>query len=223
LKAGKTPGCDEPMEKGLFITFEGPDASGKSTQISLLAEYLKECGYEAVLAREPGSTDIGEQIRRIILDTDNVRMDYIAETLLYAAARAQLVSEVIRPALSEGRIVICDRFVDSSLAYQGYGRELGDIVETINAFSVRECMPDITFLLNISPELSASRRNGRENDRIENEDEEYHTAVCSAYEDLAKRYPQRIVGIEGRESIQVVNHQVINHIRPLLYRHINDE
>ena len=126
------------MREGYFISFEGGDGSGKSTQIQILREFREERGYDVILTREPGGTPISEKIRSIILDKANSEMDDMTEALLYAAARAQLVSQIIRPALEEGKVVICDRFVDSSMAYQAYARGLGDSVKTINAFAVGE-------------------------------------------------------------------------------------
>ena len=142
------------MNKGCFITFEGIDGSGKSTQISLLEKKLRDAGYDVLLTREPGGTGIGEKIRSIILDPSNEEMDQMTEAYLYASSRAQLVRQVIVPAVNEGRIVICDRFIDSSIAYQAYGRQMGETIELLNSFAVGECLPDITFLLRIEPELS---------------------------------------------------------------------
>ena len=155
------------MREGYFISFEGGDGSGKSTQIQILREFLEERGYDVILTREPGGTPISEKIRSIILDKANSEMDDMTEALLYAAARAQLVSQVIRPALEEGKVVICDRFVDSSMAYQAYARGLGDSVKTINAFAVGDCMPDLTILLKVNPQVGSSRIGNRERDSIE--------------------------------------------------------
>ncbi|MDR1136374.1 MAG: dTMP kinase [Clostridiales Family XIII bacterium] len=200
------------MKNGLFITFEGLDASGKSTQIKCLSEFLVSVGYRPVVTREPGGTLIGEQIRAVILDTSNKGMDYVAEAMLYAAARAQLVAEIIRPALEDGRIVICDRFVDSSLAYQGYARKLGGMVDVINSFGVGECTPDITFLLKVSPETGEDRRNGKAPDRIESEDALYHAAVSRAYEEIERKNPQRLIGIDGGSGIREISIQIIERV-----------
>jgi len=135
------------MKKGYFISFEGGDGAGKSTQINKLKEYCEKQGYDVVLTREPGGTDIGEKIRQIILDPENSKMADMTEAFLYAASRAQHVEEVIKPAIEAGRIVICDRFVDSSIAYQGYGRGLGECVGIINEYAVNTYMPYVTFLL----------------------------------------------------------------------------
>ena len=152
------------MNRGFFITFEGGDGSGKSTQISILKESLIEKGYDVILTREPGGTDISEKIRELILDPENGEMEDITEAYLYAAARAQLVRQLIKPALEEGKVVICDRFVDSSIAYQGFGRGLGDAVGVINTYAVDDCMPDLTILLKLDPERGSSRIAGREHD-----------------------------------------------------------
>ena len=144
------------MNRGLFITFEGPDGSGKTTQIERLRAFISEKGYDAILTREPGGTAISEKIREIILDKNNMEMDYMTEALLYAASRAQHVAQVIEPALESGKTVICDRFMDSSLVYQGSGRKLGDCVRVINEYAVRGCFRDSTFLLQVDPEVGAS-------------------------------------------------------------------
>jgi dTMP kinase len=195
---------------------EGPDSSGKSTQMQLLLCHLEQCGHDAVALREPGSTDIGERIRAIVLDNAHSEMDSLTETMLYAAARAQMVSQLILPALAAGKTVICDRFVDSSIAYQGGGRRLGDVVDKINAYAVRDCMPDVTFLLKIKPEVGKSRRSMRQNDRIESEDIAYHGRVYEAFLDLERQYPRRIVGIDGTQSIQEISAAIIERVDALL-------
>ena len=204
------------MRRGLFISFEGPDASGKSTQSRLLHAYLRDEGYQALLLREPGGTSIGEQIRRVILDNDNAEMDYMAEAMLYAAARAQLVAQVIRPALADGKIVICDRFSDSSTAYQGGGRGLGEAVGIINAYAAGDCVPDATFLLRVPPCVSEERLRRRPNDRMENEGPEYHKAVYDAYTALEGRYPERITGVDGTRSESEVSSALILRVERLL-------
>lgn len=144
--------------KGLFITFEGPDGSGKTTQINMLKGYLENKGFEVVLTREPGGTELGEDIRRILLDLKHKDMDEKAEMLLYAAARAQHVSKLIKPALLQGKIVLCDRFVDSSYAYQGVGRGLGiKLVEQVNEIALSGVYPDLTIFLNIEPKMGLAR------------------------------------------------------------------
>jgi dTMP kinase len=202
--------------KGLFITFEGPDGSGKTTQIELLKKYLERKGYPAILTREPGGTVISEKIRTIILDRAHTEMDYMTEALLYAAARAQHVAEVILPSLEKGMTVICDRFVDSSIVYQGYGRKLGDSVRIINEFAVRGRMPDATFLLKVDPAVLLERRREEEMDRLDLEEIDYHRTVFRAYMELEKQYPDRITGIDATRSIGEISADICNRIDRLI-------
>ncbi len=204
------------MDRGLFITFEGPDGSGKTTQIERLRSFIEEKGYNAVLTREPGGTAISEKIREIILDKNNIEMDYMTEALLYAASRAQHVAQVIKPALESGRAVICDRFMDSSIVYQGYGRKLGDCVRIINEFAVRGCLPDITFLLKVDPEVGKGRIKADEQDRLEMEKLDYHRAVYKAYEELEQQYPERIIAIKADRSIDEISEEIQKHIDGIL-------
>lgn len=154
------------MNRGLFISFEGPDGSGKSTQIEYLKTYFRERRIDCVFTREPGGTEIGEKLREVILDKSNNEMCDMTETLLYAASRAQHVCQLIGPALKEGKIVVCDRFMDSSIAYQGYGRQLGDKVRVINEYAVMGIIPDLTFLLEIDPKVGKGRIRADERDRL---------------------------------------------------------
>ncbi len=204
------------MAKGLFITFEGTDGSGKTTQIERLESFIQGKGYDAILTREPGGTAISEKIRELVLDKNNMEMDYMTEALLYAAARAQHVAQVIRPALEAGRSVICDRFIDSSIVYQGYGRKLGDCVRIINEYAVNGCFPDITFLLKIDPEIGKCRIKADDQDRLELEELDYHRAVFQAYEKLEQRYPERIIGIDAARSIDEISKEIQEHIDRLL-------
>lgn len=206
------------MEQGVFISIEGTDGSGKTTQIGLMSEYLSKKGHEVVLIREPGGTTISEKIRSIILDRDNTQMDTTTEMLLYASARAQLVSEVIRPAIESGKTVICDRFIDSSYVYQGYGRgiDLG-IVAAVNRVALQGVMPDITFFFDISPEIALKRRiAASETDRIENEKMEFHMRVYDGYKALAVLYPQRIKRIDANRSIDEIFGEVKEYLNGLL-------
>ena len=206
------------MREGYFISFEGGDGSGKSTQIQILREFLEERGYDVILTREPGGTPISEKIRSIILDKANSEMDDMTEALLYAAARAQLVSQIIRPALEEGKVVICDRFVDSSMAYQAYARGLGDSVKTINAFAVGDCMPDLTILLKVNPQVGSSRIGNRERDIIELASSDFHKKVYEGYLQLEKLYPERIVGIDAADTIENISGIISERIAGLLER-----
>lgn len=204
------------MKKGYFITFEGGDGAGKSTQIKKLMEYLESKGYDVILTREPGGTDIGEKIRQIILDPENKEMDSVTEAMLYAASRAQHVSQVIKPSIEAGKIVICDRFIDSSIAYQGYGRNLGDSVSIINSYAVGKYMPHKTFLLKLKPQAGSLRMAGREKDRIELEAASFHQTVYDGYEALEKEYPDRIVGIDASRTIEEIADEIKKHIDVLL-------
>lgn len=204
------------MKKGLFISIEGPDGSGKSTQIRKLKDFLEGQGKEAILTREPGGTEISEKIRAIILDKNNIEMDDMTEALLYAASRAQHVAQVIKPALSEGKTVICDRFVDSSIAYQGYGRHLGDCVRIINEFAVAGCMPDITFFLKIDPSVGKNRIKEEMQDRLELEKLTFHNEVFQGYLELEEKYKERIIGIDANRPIQAISDDIIQHMKRLL-------
>lgn len=178
--------------KGLFITFEGPDGSGKTTQVQRLADHCRSLGYPVVQTREPGGTAISEKIRSLILDVRNQEMADVTEALLYAASRAQHVSQVIRPALERGDMVLCDRFVDSSIAYQGYGRDLGPGVAQINAFAVQGLEPDLTFFLAIDPLQGLMRIKSKSSfDRIEKEAEAFHLKVYEGYCALSKQHAHR--------------------------------
>lgn len=205
------------MNKGLFITFEGPDGSGKSTQIQKLKNKLENKGYETVLTREPGGTAISENIREMILDVRNSEMDSLTEALLYASARSQHVAQVIIPALTAGKTVICDRFVDSSIAYQGYGRKLGDQVRIINDYAVRGISPDITFLLLLDPSIGKGRIK-REYDRLEMEQNVFHEDVYQGYMELAKDNPNRIITIDATKSILEIELEIEFHLDNLLLK-----
>ncbi|AZU59833.1 dTMP kinase [Neobacillus mesonae] len=204
------------MRRGIFITFEGPDGAGKSTIISMVARQLKN----ALLTREPGGIDIAEQIRRVILDRENTAMDPRTEALLYAAARRQHLVERVKPALEEGKIVLCDRFVDSSLAYQGYARGLGiEEVWTINQFAIEQMMPDITIYFDIEPEIGLKRINqnkGREINRLDLEDLEFHQKVREGYHILLERFSNRMVKINASESIEEVFQKTLQMIEKRL-------
>lgn len=199
---------------GLFITMEGPDGSGKSTQIALLKEYLEKQDYDVVLSREPGGTQISEKIREVILDKDNAEMGYTTELLLYAAARAQLVEQVIKPALEEGKAVICDRFVDSSAVYQGIARDLGvDLVYHINEYAIQGILPDVTFLIDIdAAEGIRRKKNQAELDRMELESLAFHEKVAEGYRALASRYPERIKRVDGTRSIEEIHAAIIKEL-----------
>lgn len=204
------------MKKGLFITLEGPDGSGKSTQIEHLKQYFEDKEIPCVFTREPGGTAIGEKLREIILDKENSEMCDMAETLLYAASRAQHVEQLIKPALQEGKVVVCDRFIDSSIAYQGYGRNMGDSVRIINELTVGECMPDVTFLMELSPKIGKSRINAKSRDRLEREKLEFHNRVYEGYKEIAKFYPQRFVEIDASRDKEAIRDTIFSHLDAIL-------
>ena len=164
------------MKSGLFITTEGTDGSGKTTQIKLMESYLKDKGFDVVVTREPGGTGIGEKIRSIILDPENSDMAYMTEMMLYASARAQLVGELIKPSLEYGKVVICDRFIDSSYVYQGFGRKIDiELIERVNSIALDGIMPDITLFFDIDPKIALERRiQSTGADRIEQEKMDFH-------------------------------------------------
>lgn len=184
--------------KGLFITFEGCEGSGKSTQIELFRKYLEEKNIEYLFVREPGGTEISEKIRSIILDVKNSAMSDEAEALLYASARAQLISEKILPALNAGKLVLCDRYIDSSFAYQAYARGLGmEFISKINSYAIDNCMPDKTVFLNISSKQAFARKGGADkDDRLELSGEDFHQKVYDGYIELSKIYSDRFILID---------------------------
>ncbi|MEI6131491.1 MAG: dTMP kinase [Bacillota bacterium] len=198
------------MTKGIFISIEGTDGSGKSTQIELLKEYLAAKKVDSIFLREPGGTEISEKIRDIILDVGNKGMSATTEMLLYAAARAQLMHEVILPGLSEGKTVVCDRFVDSSYAYQSFARGLGiDAVRDANRHAIAGVMPQMTLFFDISPQEALARRlSATSADRLELEPEQFHIDVYNGYKVLAASEPERIKVIDARRSIDEVATEV---------------
>ena len=204
--------------RGKFITIEGTDGSGKSTQIELLMDYLRKKGADVIFTREPGGTQISEKIREIILDVDNSEMTGITEALLYAAARSQHVEEKIIPALEARKIIICDRFVDSSIAYQGAARGLGaEKIMGINEAALHGIMPDMTLFFDLSPEKGILRKkNERALDRLEKEKMDFHEKVYEGYKNLCKKYPERIKPIDADRSIDEVHSEVIEVIDGLL-------
>ena len=204
--------------KGIFISMEGPDGSGKSTQIELLKNYLSENGKECIITREPGGTRISEAVREIILNKEYKEMDYMTELLLYASARAQLVSEVILPALEEGKCVISDRFVDSSAVYQGIARGLGvETVYEINKYATRGRFPDKTFLLDLPAEVGIARKkNQAELDRLESEKIDFHIKVAEGYRQMVERDSDRIIRLDATESVEVIHSKIKMEIDKLI-------
>ena len=192
----------------MFITLEGPEGSGKTTAVETAVNKLMEMGYQIVRTREPGGTPIAEQIRNVILDKNNTAMDPRTEALLYAASRRQHLVEKVWPALKEGKIVICDRYLDSSLAYQGGARGLGvDNILNIKLFATENTWPDLTLLFDIKPEIGLERiakNANREVNRLDLEKIEFHNKVRQTFLDLSKRYPERFVVIDASQSREKV-------------------
>ena len=211
---------EENTVNGIFISMEGPDGSGKSTQIELLKKYFEDKGIECVITREPGGTRISEAVRGVILNKDYTEMDYMTELLLYASARAQLVSEVILPALEEGKCVISDRFVDSSAVYQGIARGLGvETVYEINKYATRNRFPDKTFLLDLPAEVGIARKKDQKDlDRMEREKLSFHEKVAQGYRDMAERDSERIVRIDATKSVEEIHEAIITEVRRLVER-----
>jgi dTMP kinase len=202
---------------GLFITFEGPDGSGKTTQMNILAQRLRELRYEVIETQEPGGTDIGRQIRRILLDSSNKAMCPTAEMLLYFAARAQNFDEVILPAWDRGAIVLSDRFTDSTLAYQGEGRALGqDTVVTLHDIACHGLQPDLSVVIDIDPETALERSRDRQPDRLESESAAFHARVREAYFKLAAAHPKRIRIVEGGGPVEDVFARMWAVVAPVL-------
>ena len=194
----------------MFITLEGMDGAGKTTQFSLLKEHLESKGYDYVVTREPGGTFISEKIRKVILDKDNKGMSPMCEALLYAASRAEHVDKVIKPALEAGKLVLCDRYVHSSIAYQGYGRQLGaETVAKINENAIAGINPDITFILMLSPESVHNRLSGsgRDLDRLEREGVEFFMRVHKGFTELARNNP-KILLLNAEDTIENISNAI---------------
>ena len=204
--------------RGIFISMEGPDGSGKSTQLELIKKYLEEKGYEIIITREPGGTKISEAVREIILNKDYTEMGYMTEALLYASARAQLVTEVIKPAIESGKAVISDRFVDSSAVYQGMARGLGvENVYKINEFAIQGMMPDLTIHLDLPAKVGISRKKDqKELDRMEMETLDFHEKVAVGYRKLASLDPKRIYTIDATKPIDDIHNLIIEKIESIL-------
>lgn len=185
---------------GRFITIEGPDGAGKTTQVKKLYKYLLDLGKKVIITREPGGTELGENLRKVLLTPDDDEPVPEAEALIYAASRVQLVKKVIKPALDQGFIVLSDRFIDSNLAYQGWARGLGiyEIIK-INSWSLKDCMPDITFVLDIDPKVSLERKKDKK-DRLESETLDFHRKVRAGFLVLKERFSDRIKILDARKN-----------------------
>ena len=196
------------MQKGLFITFEGGDGCGKTTQIKLLDEYLRNKGYKTVLTREPGAKGLGEKIREILLNYDG-DVSTRCESFLFLADRAQNIDCIVKPALAEGAIVICDRHTDSSVAYQGYGRGLDiDRIKKLNAMATDGLVPDLTIVLDVDVATSQARV-GSEKDRMESAGIEFFERVRQGYLEIAKQEPERVKVVDSKQSIQDIHKQIL--------------
>lgn len=200
--------------KGKFITFEGVEGAGKTSVLHALTDKLTDLGYEVVATREPGGIDIAEQIRTILHDRANTKMEERTEALLYAAARRQHLVEKVLPALDEGKIVLCDRFIDSSLAYQGYARGLGmEEVFQINQFAIQDVMPNLTLLFDIAPKKGLERiaaNKNREKNRLDLEEIAFHEKVYEGYQLLHEQYPNRIQKINANQDFQDVERSALD-------------
>lgn len=199
--------------KGIFITLEGTEGVGKSTQVRLLQEYCIKNNIDALFLREPGGTNISEKLREILLDKNNSDMTYETEALLYAACRMQIVSEVILPALKSGKIVICDRYIDSSLAYQGYARGLGeDYIKSINKYAIENCMPNYTIFLKLNPKDSFIRKGGADTkDRLELMGMDFHNKVYYGYTQIALKDKNRVIEIEPTGDKYDTHRKIVEH------------
>lgn len=203
------------MKKGLFITLEGADGCGKTTQLNLLKEYLTSRGYEIVVTREPGGKGLGEKLREILLNYDGEVSDR-CEAFLYLADRAQNIDTIIKPAINSGKIVLCDRHTDSSVAYQGYGREQNiDNINMLNELAVNGVHPDLTIVFDIDTETSMARV-GAEKDRLESAGIEFHKRVRNGYLEIAKKNPQRIKVVDASQAIEDVQRDVIKIVEEVL-------
>jgi dTMP kinase len=200
---------------GLFISFEGPDGSGKSTQIKLITEHLQQLGYDVLETREPGGTAIGDQIRQVLHNVANTEMDARAEVLLYSASRAQLVAQVILPQLDRGGVVVCDRFADSTFAYQGYGRRLDfDVVNTITQFATQSLKPDITIYLDVDAAEGLNRKKAASTaglgklNRMDRLELDFHQRVRAGYLEMARAEPGRWMVVDAHDPVQEVQQQI---------------
>ena len=201
--------------KGTFITFEGCEGVGKSRQIRFLEDYLKNHQIEYFLTREPGGTTVSEQIRNVILDGKNVSMTDECEALLYSAARVQLLKETIKPLLDQGKLVLCDRYIDSSFAYQGYARGLGvEFIEKINDYAIKNFMPDYTIFLCLEPEKAFKRKGGVDkNDRLELSGIDFHNKVFEGYVELSKKYSDRFIVIDASGEKEQTHQKIIDALK----------
>ncbi|CAG7651978.1 Thymidylate kinase [Paenibacillus solanacearum] len=212
------------MRNGFFITMEGGEGAGKTSAIRAIIEQVTERGYEAVSTREPGGIPIAEQIRSVILDKGNTAMDGRTEALLYAAARRQHLAEKVIPALQAGKVVVCDRFIDSSLAYQGYARGLGmDEVWAVNRFAIGDWMPDLTIYMDVRPEIGLARiraDQGREVNRLDLESLDFHEKVREGYARVMSMFPERVIRVDAEKKLETVLEQIKEILNQSLLRRV---
>jgi dTMP kinase len=205
-------------KKGIFITFEGVEGAGKTTQIEILKKKLESENIDFLFTREPGGTPIGEKVRGILLDPENSEMNFMTELLLYCASRAQHLNQKIVTAKKEGKVVICDRFSDSTLAYQGYARGIDkSLIEKLQDIVEEENRPDLTFILDIDPEVSLARAKkkseDKKGDRIEQESMEFHKRVREGFLEIAEKNRDRVILIDGRDSINEIAQKIYTEIK----------
>ncbi|MFH1456234.1 MAG: dTMP kinase [archaeon] len=208
------------MKKGVFISFEGMEGCGKTTQIHLLKDYLEKSGYDVVLTREPGGVSISEQIRSILLNPDNKEMHPMTELLLYISARSQFFKEIVKPNIDNGKVVIADRSLDSSTVYQGHARGLGvDVVDNLNKLVVAEYMPQLTLVLDVedieSAVLAAKKSTGGDGDRLEQEKLDFHSKVRDGYRQITLENPGRLKLVK-RSEIETVHHEIVSLVKQVL-------
>lgn len=208
----------------LFITFEGIEGSGKSTQIKILNDFLKLRGHDTILTREPGGTPIGNDIRKILLHPDNKGMSFLTELFMYAAGRAQHMDQVIAPALRAGKSVLCDRFSDATIAYQGYGRGFPlEMIRQVNRLTIGDLVPTLTFLLDCDTSeglkrardrnaIQTAKNRGENEDRFENEALEFHKKVRDGYLEIARQEPERVVVIDAAREVDVVHQEIVKQV-----------
>lgn len=213
------------QKQGIFITFEGIEACGKTSQIQLLAQWLTQLGYSVITTREPGGTEMGEVLRNLLKKiSSSIKIFPETELLLFAACRAQLIGELVKPALDRGEIVLCDRFFDSTIVYQGIGRKLNrQIIDTLNSFTCNAIVPNLTFLMDIPIKISQERialRTQTSIDRFEQEDSTFFESLRQAYLDLAITLPQRFVVIDGTQSPRTIEIAIQQKVKGLLRGHV---
>jgi dTMP kinase len=217
--------ADDGSGSGLFVAFEGGDGAGKSTQTALLADALRSLGHTVLRTREPGGTPVGEQLRSLVLEHGNGEIDARCEALIFAASRAAHAAQVIRPALAGGQVVLTDRYIDSSVAYQGAGRELGaEHVRSLNEWATGGLRPDLTVLLDVDPADGRTRRTGRVapdaagvvEDRLESEPDDFHRRIRHAFLELAAAAPEHYLVLPARDPVQVLAGQILDRVKQLL-------